>query len=42
MEVEKLCNKNISYEMNFLIGNISYLIVLDEEDDEHFDPRDIF
>lgn len=41
MEVEKLCNKNISYEINFLIGNISDLIVLDEEDDEHFDPRDI-
>ena len=41
MEVEKLCNKKISYEINFLIGNICDLIVLDEEDDEHFDPRDI-
>lgn len=41
VEVEKLCNKIISYEVNFLIGNICDLIVLDEEDDEHFDPRDI-
>lgn len=41
VEVEKLCNKIISYEVNFLIGNICDLIVLDEEDDEHFDPRNI-
>ena len=27
MEVEKLCNKIISYEVNFLIGNICDLIV---------------
>ena len=29
------------YSTNFLVGNICDLIVLDEEDDEHFDPRDI-
>ncbi len=38
-EVESLCNKRISYEMNFLIGNICDLIVVDEDDETQVDPR---
>lgn len=33
-EVESLCNKRISYEMNFLIGNICDLIEVDGENEE--------
>lgn len=40
-EVEALCNKRISYEMNFLIGNICDLIVVDEGNEEQVDPRNI-
>ena len=40
-EVEALCNKRISYEMNFLIGNICDLIAVDEENEEQVDPRNI-
>lgn len=32
-EVESLCNKRISYEMNFLIGNICDLIEVDGENE---------
>ena len=38
-EIDDLCNKRISYELNFLIGNICDLIVIDEENDEQVDPR---
>ena len=40
-EVESLCNKRISYEMNFLIGNICDLIEVDEENEEQVDQRNI-
>lgn len=40
-EVESICNKRISYGLNFLIGNICDLIVVDEEDEEQIDPRNI-
>ena len=40
-EVESICTKRISYELNFLIGNICDLIVVDEEDEEQIDPRNI-
>ena len=40
-EVESLCNKRISYEMNFLIGNIRDLIEVDEENEEQVDQRNI-
>lgn len=40
-EVETLCNKRISYEMNFLIGNICDLIEVDEENEEQVDQRNI-
>ena len=40
-EVESLCNKRISYEMNFLIGNICDLIVVDEGNEEQVDPRNV-
>lgn len=40
-EVDSICNKRISYELNFLIGNICDLIVVDEEDEEQIDPRNI-
>lgn len=38
-EIDDLCSKRISYELNFLIGNICDLIVIDEENDEQVDPR---
>ena len=38
-EVESLCNKRISYEMNFLIGNICDLIEVDGENEEQVDQR---
>lgn len=40
-EVESLCNKRISYEMNFLIGNICDLIEVDGENEEQVDQRNI-
>ena len=40
-EVESLCNKRISYEMNFLIGNICDLIEVDEENEDQVDQRNI-
>lgn len=41
VEVESLCNKRISYEMNFLIGNICDLIEVDGENEEQVDQRNI-
>ena len=41
MEIESICSKRISYEMNFLIGNMCDLVVVDEEDDEQIDPRNM-
>lgn len=38
-EIDDLCSKRISYELNFLIGNICDLIVINEENDEQVDPR---
>ena len=40
-QVESLCNKRISYEMNFLIGNICDLIEVDGENEEQVDQRNI-
>lgn len=40
-EVESLCNKRISYEMIFLIGNICDLIEVDGENEEQVDQRNI-
>lgn len=41
VEIESICNKRISYGLNFLIGNICDLIVVDEEDEEQLDPRNV-
>lgn len=40
-EVESICTKRISYELNFLIGNICDLIAVDEEEEEQINPRNI-
>ena len=40
-EIESICSKRISYELNFLIGNICDLLVADEEDEERVDPRNL-
>lgn len=39
MEIESICSKKISYEINFLIGNMCDLVVVNEEDEEQMDPR---
>ena len=41
MDIESICSKKISYELNFLIGNICDLIIVNEEDEEQIDPRNI-
>ena len=40
-EIESICSKRISYELNFLIGNICDLVIIDEEDEEQLDPRNM-
>ena len=48
-DIDDLCNKVISYELNFFVGNISDLIVIQENDsddemneDDEIDPRKTF
>ncbi|MBS6517779.1 MAG: DEAD/DEAH box helicase [Clostridium sp.] len=40
-EIESICNKRISYGLNFLIGNVCDLIVVDGEDEKQVDPRNV-
>ena len=40
-EVDSICSKKISYELNFFIGNICDLIIVDEENVPQVDPRNI-
>ena len=40
-QIESICSKRISYELNFLIGNICDLVIVDEEDEEQIDPRNM-
>ena len=38
-EIDEICSKRISYELNFLIGNICDLINVDEDNETLVDPR---
>ena len=37
-DIDDVCNKNISYDLNFFIGNICDLITVDSEDEEAVNP----
>ncbi len=36
--IDDVCNKNISYDLNFFVGNICDLIIVDPEDEEQINP----
>ena len=37
-DIDDVCNKSISYDLNFFIGNICDLITVDSEDEESVNP----